>query len=79
MDSGEYENYAKKSLLDKDGEVNIEAVKIAKDLSTEIPTYYWWWHDFDDGDFTECPNCNGALDQDKKHGVGKCEKCCIVA
>ncbi|PIE47240.1 MAG: hypothetical protein CSA42_04655 [Gammaproteobacteria bacterium] len=49
FNSGEYEEYAKKKLIHKDSQVNIEGMLLAKRLSVYYPSYYWWFHDTDDG------------------------------
>jgi hypothetical protein len=78
MDSGEYEDWAKTKLLDRHGQVNKAGVAIAKSLSQKIPTYYWWFHDADDADPVNCPNCDTALNTDVPNGFGKCERCCVA-
>lgn len=40
LDSGEYESYAQERLLDKHGQVNLEGMRIAKQLSNFQPSYY---------------------------------------
>ena len=78
LDSGEYESYAKERLLDKKGEVNIHGMRLAKEMSENWPTYYWWFYDTDDGEPTACPSCQGELNEDVNFGIGKCLKCKIV-
>jgi len=78
LSSGEYEKWAKERLLDKRGQVNIEGIAVAKLLSNQWPTYYWWFYDSDDPIPTKCPNCNKKLDTDTLHGNGKCNDCNIV-
>ncbi|MDH5180578.1 MAG: DUF2310 family Zn-ribbon-containing protein [Gammaproteobacteria bacterium] len=78
LDSGEYEMYAKEKLLDKNGQVNVVGLSLAKELSALYPTLYWWFSDSDDGEPQNCPNCGDELDTAVKHGTGKCEKCRVI-
>jgi predicted nucleic acid-binding Zn ribbon protein len=79
LDSGEYEDYAKENLLDKDGQVNIKGMAVAKNISKEYLTFYWWFQDSEDPHLKRCPNCDERLDGDNKHGYGgKCNECNIV-
>ena len=78
LDSGEYEEYAKAKLLDKHGQVNVEGMRVAKTLSAFYPTYYWWFYDADDGEPSQCPNCNRALNPNVTYGIGTCESCHVV-
>ena len=78
LDSGEYEAWATKKLLAKNGQVNVQGLAIAAELSQQWPTYYWWFHDHDALPPTKCPNCNQPLDKTTRHGYGKCTKCHLV-
>lgn len=78
LDSGEYESYAREKLFDKHGQVNIEGVRIAKQLAQYYPSYYWWFFDVDDDEPSLCPNCNNKLDHNVKHGIGKCDACHVL-
>ena len=78
LDSGEYEEWAKERLLDKKGQVNIQGISTALELSKKWPSYYWWFYDEDDPQPIFCPNCGGELDGDDKHGHGKCDACHVV-
>ena len=78
LDSGDYEAWAKAQLLDKDGQVNKMGLALAKRLAARYPTWYWWFHDADDGERDSCPNCAGPLDPEVRHGTGKCESCRVV-
>ena len=78
LDSGAYEAWAKAQLLDKDGQVNQMGLDLAKRLSAQHPTLYWWFHDADDGAPESCPNCARPLDTDVRHGSGKCDTCRIL-
>ncbi|MCX4030338.1 DUF2310 family Zn-ribbon-containing protein [Endozoicomonas sp. SM1973] len=78
IDSGEYEEYAKKKLLDSKGEVNVLGMKLAKELSLQWPTYYWWFHDTDDGKPTHCPCCGDQLNEEVFWGTGKCDNCRVI-
>lgn len=77
LDSGEYEEYAKARLLDPIGQVNRDGLKVARTLSSRIPTRLWLFHDTDDGDPTHCPICGDALDTDVKWGTGRCLACSV--
>lgn len=78
LNSGEYEQYAKKKLIDKSSQVNIEGMSVAKSLSAHCLSYYWWFSDTDDGELIHCPSCARKLDPDVKYGTGKCEACNVV-
>lgn len=75
LDSGEYEAYAKARLLDPKGDVNQRGIAVAQRLSARIPTRVWLFHDTDDGEPTECPNCGRKLDTDVQWGAGRCPVC----
>ena len=77
LTSGEYEEYAKARLLDVNGQVNRDGLKVARMLSTRIPTRLWRFHDTDDGEPTHCPICRNELDRDVKWGTGTCHGCWI--
>lgn len=77
LDSGEYEAYAKARLLDPNGQVNRDGLKIARELSARIPTRLWFFHDTDNGEPTHCPICRQELDTNVKWGNGTCAKCRI--
>jgi len=66
LDSGEYEQYAKQRLLDPQGQINIAGREIARKLSEKWPTRFWFFHDTDDGEPTQCPICQNPLDEDVK-------------
>ena len=78
LDSGEYETWAKASLVDKNGQVNHDGLSLAAEMSNYWPTYYWWFYEHDDPTPNSCPNCGCALDNDNRHGHGKCEVCHVV-
>jgi hypothetical protein len=75
LDSGEYEEYAKARLLDPNGQVNRDGLKVARTLSARIPTRLWFFRDTDDGEPTHCPICRNELDTDVKWGSGRCLSC----
>ncbi len=77
LDSGEYEEYAKARLLEPNGQVNRDGLKVARTLSARIPTRLWLFHDTDDGEPTHCPICRNELDTDVKWGTGTCLRCGI--
>ena len=77
LDSGEYEDYAKQRLLDPNGQINVTGRKIARELSSKIPTQMWYFQDPDDGETTTCPVCCETLDADVKWGTGQCKNCFI--
>ena len=78
LNSGEYESWAKDKLLDKNGQVNIEGLAIASEMSKYWPTYYWWFYEDEDPLPIKCPNCGQRLDKDTQHGHGKCNICHVV-
>ena|SRR5437773_576266 len=75
LDSGEYEAYAKARLLDPNGQVNRDGLKVARTLSARIPTRLWFFQDTDDGEPTHCPICRDELDTNVRWGAGKCLRC----
>jgi hypothetical protein len=77
LDSGEYEIYAKKCMLDPNGQVNRDGLTIANMLSARIPTRLWFFSDTDDGTPTTCPICSKVLDGEVKWGSGRCQSCAI--
>src|SRR5262249_40140628 len=77
LDSGEYEQYAKARLLDPNGQVNRDGLKLAQTLSVKIPTRLWFFRDTDDGEPTHCPMCGQKLDTNVKWGSGTCSTCRI--
>ncbi len=77
LHSGEYEAYAKDRLLDPKGQTNRDGREIAIAMSVHHPTRFWFFHDTDDGEPTNCPMCGGALDTDVKWGSGMCRPCHI--
>ena len=78
LDSGEYEVWAKKKLVDPQSQVNVKGMAVAKEMTNLIPTYFWWFLDTDDGEVTACPNCKNPLNINVKFGTGKCNQCYIV-
>jgi hypothetical protein len=77
LDSGEYEEYAKARLLDPNGQVNRDGLKVARTLSARVPTRLWFFRDTDDGEPTHCPICGNEIDTDVKWGSGTCHSCGI--
>lgn len=77
LHSGEYENYAKRKLLDPNGQINSDGLDLARQLSEKWPTRLWYFHDTDDGEPRICPVCNNPLNNDVKWGTGCCEQCKI--
>lgn len=59
LDSGEYEEYARACLVDPEGQVNRDGLKVARTLSARVPTRLWFFHDSDDGEPTRCPFAEG--------------------
>jgi hypothetical protein len=68
LDSGEYDEYAKVRLLDPNGQVTRDGLKLAEALSARIPTKLWLFSDTDDGTPTHCPICSKELDTNVKWG-----------
>jgi hypothetical protein len=77
LDSGEYEDDAKRWLLDPQGQVNKRGREIAVFLSMHHPTRLWYFHDEDDATPENCPVCGGALETTVSWGVGICRPCHI--
>ena len=77
LDSGEYESYAKSCMLDPNGQVNRDGLKIAEMLSARVPTRWWFFYDTDDGVPTRCPMCSELLDTEVEWGTGRCRTCAI--
>ena len=78
LDSGEYEAWAKQQLVNPAGQVNRKGMEAAKALSLRLPTYYWWFSDYDDEVPENCPSCGDWLDTAVKFGAGKCDACCVA-
>lgn len=79
MDAGEYESWAREQMLNRDGQVNRQALRLTNHLNAVVPTYYWWWQDPDEEEFLTCPNCDGPIDYQSKFGTGECQQCRIIA
>ena len=77
LDSGEYEVYAKRCLLDPNGQVNRDGITLARKLSSRVPTRLWFFYDTDDGIPANCPICSGPLEEEVKWGTGRCYACPI--
>ena len=75
LDSGEYEDYAKSCLVDPNGQVTRDGLKLAEALSDILPTKLWLFSDSDDGTPTHCPICGSELDTNVRWGTGACSKC----
>jgi len=78
LDSGDYEQYAKRCLIDPAGQVNRRGMEIAQEMTKRLPTYYWWFYDTDDGVPDRCPSCGAPLDTSVRWGTGKCDRCCVI-
>jgi hypothetical protein len=78
LDSGEYEQWAKDRLLDPLGQVNVDGIQLAKDLSKYLPTRYWWFHDTDDPLPPTCPSCNATFQPAGKYGNFQCSECPVL-
>lgn len=78
LHSGEYEAYAKRQLLDPQGQINVEGLQVARMLSAHIPTRLWFFRDTDDDEPTECPVCRTALLPTVNWGVRQCPTCPIL-
>jgi Zn-ribbon-containing, possibly nucleic-acid-binding protein (DUF2310) len=75
LDSREYENWAKKELEAANSAINLRGLKCCNGLSTEWPTYYWWFLEY--GERCEkCPKCNQKLTIRNDWTV--CEFCWIL-
>jgi hypothetical protein len=77
LDSGEYEIYAKRCLVDPKSQVNKDGLRVANMLSAKIPTRLWFFSDTDDGIPSSCPVCSQRLDEEVKWGSGRCPNCAI--
>jgi hypothetical protein len=78
LDSGEYELWAKERMLDPLGQVNTDGLHLARELSKQLPTRYWWFHDTDDPFPSTCPSCNSTLDPSGKYGDFQCSQCPVL-
>ncbi len=77
LDSGEIRRIREGRLLDPNGQVTCDGLKLARTLSARIPTRLWLFRDTDDGAPTHCPICGNELDTDVKWGTGTCATCLI--
>ena len=75
LDSGAYESFAKQALLDPKGEVNLEGIRLANELSSKRPTFYWFFSDADDSPAEVCPLCKTALTPQSSGRFKICHKC----
>lgn len=75
LDSGEYEDFARRCLLDPQGQVNRVGLEVARRLGHTVPTRLWFFHDTDDGVPAQCPFCGRTLDTEVKWGTGRCSVC----
>lgn len=78
LDSGEYEEWAKQQLSDRRGQVNLRGLELASQLNTIVTTYFWWFHDADDGIANSCPVCSGALSEWADRDFQRCGTCFIL-
>lgn len=78
LDSGEYEGWAKDRMLDPNGQVNLHGVALARELSYQLPTQYWWFHDEVDSIPTNCPSCQSPLTPSSRHGHVHCTECPVL-
>jgi len=78
LDSGEYELWAKERMLDPLGQVNIDGLQIARELSKTLPTRYWWFHDTEDPMPSCCPSCSSNLQPAGKYGDFRCCQCPVL-
>lgn len=64
LDSGEYESWAQKQLIDITSPVNQRGMELCKELNTICKCYLWYFQNETADDFepiTHCPNCNQTL------------------
>jgi len=78
LDSGEYEEWAKQQLTNAGGQVNLRGRELALQLNATVTTYYWWFHDMDNGLVENCPICNDKLSESDDLNFQRCEKCFIM-
>lgn len=77
LDSTDYEAYAKEKLLDPNGQINRRGIAAARQLSSKVPTWYWFFHDTEDGVPQICPVCHEPLDANVSWAEGRCIPCMI--
>ncbi len=78
LDSGEYESWAKAKMLDPNGQVNLLGVALAAELSRQLPTRYWWFHDEEESLPSACPSCGSTLSPSNQHGHLRCSQCPVL-
>jgi predicted nucleic acid-binding Zn ribbon protein len=79
LNSGEYEDWAKDRLLDRDGQVNRHGFEIVERLSHIAKTYYLWFRDsLDDEQPSQCPLCGAPLESIEGCIFLLCEHCRIL-
>jgi hypothetical protein len=78
LSSGDYEAWARAALLDPIGEVNREGLALARELSEQRATYYWWFEDTETPSIGGCPVCGGELTPHALRQFRLCERCGIA-
>jgi len=78
LDSDEYEHWAIEKLTDIKGQVNVDGLRVAKELSKIHKTYYWWFYQVEHVAPIQCPSCNQNLKRESGELFAKCERCLIV-
>jgi len=77
LDSSAYEAYARSALLAPSGEVNRRGLALARKLSEQRPTYYWWFADEEDSAPAQCPVCHMPLVEHATRRFRFCHSCHI--
>jgi hypothetical protein len=85
LDSGDFESWAEKHLLDPLSVVNLRGLELARRISKFRRCYLWWFEDWSADDRvapSRCPRCLGSLDVRFEHTRGwsllVCEPCSIA-
>jgi len=77
LDSSDYEAFARSALLDPAGEVNGRGLALARKLSEQRATYYWWFSDDADSAPVQCPLCHAPMVEHATRRFHFCDTCHI--
>jgi len=79
LDSGEFEDWARKELEDLDSVVNRRGRSLVAKLNAVHKSYYWVFRDSGHDAYqraTGCPTCSGVLDRSTSWPA--CDRCLLV-
>jgi hypothetical protein len=77
LDSSDYEAFARSALFDPAGNINRRGLAIARRLSEQRATYYWWFSDDADSSPLQCPVCHTPMEEHATRRFRFCHSCHI--